>query len=619
MKNIFSILCSLLCTVVLSAQTIQPKEENAIRIMSYNVHNCIDLNGKMDIGQIANVINEVAPDFVAIQEVDSVATRTGGVYVLEELAKKVLMFPVFAPAIEYQGGKYGIGLLSKEHPLNIKRLSLPGSEEARMLLIVEFQNYVVCCTHLSLTAEDRIKSIDIITDALKDISKPVFLAGDMNSSPGSPDQELLRKHFEVLNNTKQNTFPSDQPTECIDYIYGFKNPENTYTILNRVVLNNRPESDHLPLYVDVRLKAEKENIFRTKPYLQNSTDNGITVLWFTNVPVHAWVEYGLDGNLNHRKELYVDGQMICNNKHHKIRLTDLEPGRSYSYRVCSREITLYQAYKKEFGETAYSDVYTFTTPSQQTKDFTAIILNDIHKNKKLMDMIENVITGIDYDMVFFNGDCIDDPKNEKEAVDFLSYMNEKVKAERNPVFYMRGNHEIRNAYSIELRNLMDYVGDKTYGSFSWGDTRFMLLDCGEDKPDSTWVYYGLNDFEGLRLEQAAFIKEEMKSKAFRKANKRVLIHHIPIYGKNLDRYNPCLGLWGGALSTAPFNICLNGHTHTHTYHAKGTEGNNYPVAIGGGPTPETATIMVLKKKGEEMTLSILTPMGESLLEVDLSN
>ena len=82
-----------------------------------------------------------------------------------------------------------------------------------------------------------------------------------------------------------------------------------------------------------------------------------------------------------------------------------------------------------------------------------------------------------------------------------------------PVFYLRGNHEIRNAYSIQLRELFDYVGDKTYGAFNWGDTRFVMLDCGEDKPDTTWVYYGLNDFSQLRQDQIGFLKEELNSKA----------------------------------------------------------------------------------------------------------
>ncbi len=602
------------CSLV--AQTVYPKEENSTRIMSYNIRNCIGMDGVMDIDRVAAVINNVSPDVVAVQELDSAARRTGNIYVLGELAGKVLMHPVFAPAIDHDGGKYGIGLLSKEVPLNTRSIPLPGREEARALLIAEFEKYYVCCTHFSLTEEDRIASVNVIFNALQGITKPVILAGDMNSRYESNVQELLRERFTTLNNYKQNTSPSDSPRACIDFIYGLNNAGNTYSILGRDVLTTQA-SDHLPLYVDVRLKAAEEDIFRTKPYLQNCTDNGITVSWFTNVPVHSWIEYGLDGKLDNRKELYVDGQMICNNKHHKMRLTGLEPGRTYSYRVCSREITLYQAYKKEFGETAYSDVYTFTMPSKKTTDFTAIILNDIHKNNKLMDMYGELLKDLSYDMVFFNGDCIDDPKNEREAVGFLSYMNEKVKAQHVPVFYMRGNHEIRNTYSIELRNLLDYVGDKTYGSFSWGDTRFVMLDCGEDKPDSTWVYYGLNDFEGLRTDQVGFLKQELKAPAFKKATKRVLIHHIPIYGMRENSYNPCLGLWGELLSKAPFNVCLNAHTHRYAYHPKGSVGNNYPVVIGGGNRPEGATLMILRKIGDKMTLSVLSPTGESKLELEL--
>ena len=80
-----------------------------------------------------------------------------------------------------------------------------------------------------------------------------------------------------------------------------------------------------------------------------------------------------------------------------------------------------------------------------------------------------------------------------------------------------GNHEIRNAYSIGLRDHFDYVGDKTYGSFNWGDTRIVMLDCGEDKTDDHWVYYDLNDFTQLRNEQVGFLKKELAAKEFKKA------------------------------------------------------------------------------------------------------
>jgi len=618
MKNTLLLLLILLGINTLKAQTpISPKENNSIRIMSYNVHNGIGMDNKTDYLRIADVINRVAPDVVAIQELDSAAQRSNGVYVLKEIAKQALMHYTYGAAIDFQGGKYGIGILSKEKPLNYYTVPLPGREEARVLLIAEFNNYVFGCTHFSLTEEDRNASVSIIHETIKDIKKPLFLAGDMNSEPESTTQKSLQEFLTTFNSPKSPTFPVVNPKECIDYIYGYNNG-NTYSVLKRQVLTDEQvASDHLPLYVDVRLKKDISEIFRTKPYLQNPTENGITISWFTNVPVHSWVEYGTTKTLGQQKELLVDGQMICNNTHHKFRLTDLEPGKTYYYRVCSREITLYEAYKKEFGHTAYSDVYSFTMPSDNVTDFTAIIFNDLHKNKTVIDQLTAQLADMTYDFVVFNGDCIDDPKNEAEAVEILSYMNEKVNAMEVPIIFLRGNHEIRNAYSIELRNVLDYVGDKTYGAFNWGDTRFVLLDCGEDKPDSTWVYYGLNDFTQLRLDQVGFLQQELTGKTFKNAPRKVLIHHIPIYGMPEEEYNPCLHLWGDLLNKAPFDICINGHTHQFAYHPANTAGNTYPVVIGGGNRPESATIMLLQKKGKEMTLTIQNTKSEILEKINL--
>jgi predicted phosphodiesterase len=365
---------------------------------------------------------------------------------------------------------------------------------------------------------------------------------------------------------------------------------------------------------DIAPNVDASTIFSTKPYLQNPIGNGITISWFTQVPTHGWIEYGTDKNLTQKKELIVDGQVICNIKHHKIRLTNLQPGVTYYYRVCSREITLYQAYKKEFGDTAYSGIYSFTLPSPSLSDFTAIIFNDLHKNKEVLDELSKQIKDIHYDLVFFNGDCIDDPNNETEAVNFLSLMNEKIHAEDVPFFFLRGNHDIRNAYSLHLRNLFDYVGDKTYGAFSWGDTRFVMLDSGEDKPDTTYVYYNLNDFDGLRHEQADFLHKELSGKEFKKANKKVLIHHIPMYGL-AESYNPCLEFWGELLSKAPFDVCFNGHTHKHSFHPKGSLGNNYPVFIGGGNRVGTATVTILQKTGKVLTVKVLDAKGKILYQL----
>lgn len=620
MKNflsIFLMLCLLFSFRQAESQNDRSTELNKLRIMTYNIRNGKGLNGKTDYQRIADVINQYTPDVVAVQEIDSMTNRSGQTDVLRELSERTLMHRTFAPAISYDGGKYGIGILSKEKPASFRYIPLPGREENRVILITEFNDYVFCSTHFSLTDEDQMKSLPILKKELQQINKPIFVAGDLNATAQSPLIAELRKNFILINNPKTNTFPADKPDSCIDYIASYKTPDTLYTIVSQSVINEPEASDHRPVVAEVLLKADVESIFRTKPYLQNPTDNGITIMWNTNVPVHSWVEYGTDKNNLKKQQLVVNGQVISNNYLHKIRLENLTPGTPYYYRVCSREITSYQAYKKEFGKTAVSDFYTFTIPAPDTKDFTALIFNDLHKQTTTLKGLFNRVKDVPCDFVVFNGDCIDDPRNETEAIHFLSAMNEAVGAEQIPVFYLRGNHEIRNAFSIGLKDMFDYVGGKTYGAFSWGDTRVVMLDCGEDKPDDHWVYYNLNDFSGLRKEQVDFLEAELSGKTFKKAKKRILLHHIPIYG-DVGTYNPCLELWSPLLSKAPFNVAVNAHTHRFSYHpAKSETGNPFPVVVGGGYSPDNATVMILQKKGKEMSIKVLGMDGKTMLDLKL--
>ena len=595
------------------------RENNTLRIMSYNIRNGRGMDDVADFRRTAAVINKVCPDVVAVQEIDSVTGRSGGKDVLREIAGLTLMHHMYAPAIDYDGGKYGIGMLSKEKPLGYRYLPLPGREEARALLVVEFEKYIYCCTHLSLTEEDRMLSLPVIRQVAASANKPFFIAGDMNAHPGSEFIRQLQNDFVILTDTKKPTFPADRPDETIDYIAVYAKDTTAFTRISSRVWDEPAASDHRPIITDIIFNQPAGKIFRTEPYLQNPVGNGITVMWQTTVPTYSWVEYGTDKEHLQKARTIVDGQVICNNLQNKIRLDGLEPGKTYYYRVCSQEIMLYQAYKKVFGETAVSDFHTFTLPTTTDTDFTAIIFNDLHKHSETLQALYKQVKDLKYDFVVFNGDCIDDPANHDEATCFLSELNETVGADRVPVFYIRGNHEIRNAYSIGLRSLFDYVGDKTYGAFNWGDTRIVMLDCGEDKPDTHWVYYGLNDFSDLRKAQVGFLKEELASRAFKKASKRVLIHHVPIFGKgeDYDSYNPCRDEWGAILEKAPFAVSINAHTHRFAYIPEGSDGNNYPVVVGGGYRMDGATVMILQKKGKEMTLRVLNAKGETLKELNL--
>ena len=107
--------------------------------------------------------------------------------------------------------------------------------------------------------------------------------------------------------------------------------------------------------------------------------------------------------------------------------------------------------------------------------------------------------------------------------------------------------------------------------------------------------------------------EELNSKAFKKAAKRVLIHHIPVFG-NTDRYQPCRELWGDLVGKAPFQVAVNAHTHRFAYHPADKE-HAFPVVIGGGYSLKNATVMVLEKRGNKMTLTVKNAEGKELLKL----
>ena len=619
-KNLF-LVCLLFISTFLSAQKAQRfyQEDNTVRLMSYNIRSGKGLDDVRDLDRTAAVINSINPAVIALQEVDSVTGRVNNRDIIAELGQKTAMYTVYGAAINYSGGKYGIGVMSKEKPLSHVNVPLPGREEERTVLAVEFADYYVLCTHWSLTAEDRLSSIDIINDLVEKFDKPAFLIGDLNASPESDSLERLKKRWTVLNNTKQATFPANDPVDHIDYILGYKGNGQKYTVIQTQVINEPVVSDHRPLFADIRLPQDNDKVMRTAPYLQNPATDAMTVMWHTTVPCRSWVEYGTDKNNFTRARDMIEGMMAANNTTNRIRIENLEPNTTYYYRVVSQEITSYRPYHKVFGDTIYSDINTFTTMNPQTDDYKIVIYNDLHRNHALLKKFSSLFKDDSVDLVVYNGDCLDDVNNEAEALYTIDSFSQNMNGANVPSIFLRGNHEPRGAYATFLWDLFDKMGGGTsYTAFSMGDTRFMLLDCGEDKPDDHWVYYDMNDFSQYRLDQLDFIREELKTKEFKKAKKRVLIHHIPIFGEGMKKYpHVCKELWEADLAKGKFDVALNAHTHKYEFLEKGADGNTYPVVIGGGNNEKSATVAVLEKKGKSLTLEVMNVKGDSLLKLDL--
>ena len=252
MKRLFFIIgLFILCTT--GYAEIFPQSEGTIRIMCYNIRNARGMDNFVDYQRIADVILRTNPAVVALQELDSVTNRSRQVDVLRYLAALTGMYAVYGPAIEFDGGLYGVGTLSRERPLSWQNIPLPGREEERTLLLVEFEHFVLANTHFSLNAEDRMTSVEIVNRAAKQFDKPVILAGDINARPDSPVMHAFMENWQILSDPSQYTFPSDNPNRTIDYIMGFTVAGHTFTVYQAQVLNEPVASDHLPLFVDVRI------------------------------------------------------------------------------------------------------------------------------------------------------------------------------------------------------------------------------------------------------------------------------------------------------------------------------------------------------------------------------
>lgn len=227
--------------------------EGVVRILTYNVRNGRGMDEKTDYERVADVINSIHPEVAALQELDSITTRSNGVDVLKAIAEKCGMNYFYGASIPYRGGKYGIGILSEDVPSNTSFLPLPGREEKRGLLMAEFKDYIFFCSHFSLTEADRIASVQLISQKAKELHKRIIFAGDLNASPESEAINLLSENWINLSG-KQPTFPSSGPKECIDYIWGLSCCNYIYNIIEQEVVPEKIASDHLPVFVDVRFK-----------------------------------------------------------------------------------------------------------------------------------------------------------------------------------------------------------------------------------------------------------------------------------------------------------------------------------------------------------------------------
>ena len=217
------------------------------------------------------------------------------------------------------------------------------------------------------------------------------------------------------------------------------------------------------------------------------------------------------------------------------------------------------------------------------------------------------------DMVFYTGDMLNWIGDEERIFKGLIDVSVDRFAKTLPFILTRGNHETRGPNARELFSYFPHSSGKYYYAFSQGEVRFVVLDCGEDKPDTHPVYAGLVDFDSYRSEQAQWLKKEVEGDEFKNARYRIVLTHIPPYTGRGHGGQDLTAKWGPVLNEADIDLVISGHTHRFAVMEPREDLNKLPVLILGKD-------MILKAdvSPEKLSLSIKDIEGKVVDEFTLS-
>jgi len=253
-----------------SAET-SNQRETMLRIMTYNVHSCIGMDGKLAPERIARVIARYSPDIVALQELDVNRLRTQELDQADAIARYLGMQMHFHSPMQLQKERFGDAILTAFPIRLIKASNLPSpsykpNSEPRGALWVAIdifgQEIQLINTHLSLRSQERRTEVQSLLGdkwlGHPECHQPTILCGDFNARPGTPEWQKLNCRLPdgqvtLADHRPKKTFFSRLPITRIDHVFMDKSiePLAIYTPNNALA---RVASDHLPLIMDIRLK-----------------------------------------------------------------------------------------------------------------------------------------------------------------------------------------------------------------------------------------------------------------------------------------------------------------------------------------------------------------------------
>ncbi|HYO25412.1 MAG TPA: endonuclease/exonuclease/phosphatase family protein [Lacipirellulaceae bacterium] len=240
----------------------------SFRVMTYNVHSCTGLDGRVRPERILQVIRGAKADVVCLQEVDAHRQRSGGADQAKFLADELQMAYHYFPVLDDGQEQYGLAILSRFPLTHVKSGQLtPGDarrrREARGAVWVELDTpwgeVHVITTHFGLRSGERLQQATALVGdqwlGAIPAGRPTILCGDLNAGPRSAVCNILRQALTGNGERpgpRRATFPSLLPLRQLDHLFASRDVrvlamEQTRTPTAVMA------SDHLPLCAELSL------------------------------------------------------------------------------------------------------------------------------------------------------------------------------------------------------------------------------------------------------------------------------------------------------------------------------------------------------------------------------
>lgn len=255
---------------VSSAPATDDESTQPLRVMTYNIHSCIGIDGKIRPERIVSVIRSCRADVIALQEVDANRHRSRRHEQARMIAEALSMSHHYYAVADWDGEQYGLAVISRFPLEHVQSAHLTAADhakrsEARGAMWVKLQTPAgvvhVINTHFGLRREERQRQTAILLgdEWLGKIpaDEPVLLCGDLNTGPKSPvcaslGRRLVDVACRAPNYKPRATFISTMPVRRLDYIFASEHFE-VVAIRQPRTPTAKLASDHLPVCAELRL------------------------------------------------------------------------------------------------------------------------------------------------------------------------------------------------------------------------------------------------------------------------------------------------------------------------------------------------------------------------------